>query len=272
MKQITLIAGLILTANWAKADSVDIATITVNSTLVRRVACNSSVPYLINLSRFNIGDTLRVEVMTDHYAEKNSFITIKNIESQRVDTIKRNNYILINKDLLTKTHFFRVTYIYSYPQERKRVWDICMTTSDDKIELIYKNANDLRDYLISTTKKIKINSAILADSVKINFSAVRLKNGSILRKYLKDTLLIANSAIPKFLLFDKIEKSFIENFNSIDYYSLHNYDNIYGFIRIDPESLNNFDVNFGGYKNRINFHFTFSQNIFVLKEISYEEY
>ncbi|TNE54316.1 MAG: hypothetical protein EP338_07840 [Bacteroidetes bacterium] len=101
------------------ADFVDIATIKVNNTLVRKVTNNSRSPYLINLSKFRIGDTLKIDVWTDHGAERNSFITIKNEESHHTDTLDYGEHFIITSDLLEQQHSISAISLFSYPKERK---------------------------------------------------------------------------------------------------------------------------------------------------------
>lgn len=254
------------------ADFVDIATIKVNNTLVRKVTNNSRTPYLINLGKFNIGDTLKIDVWTDHGAERNSFIKIKNEETQHIDSLNRKEYFIITSDLLKYKHSVAVTYIYSHPMEMNITWDICTITPNNRIELFYENINDLRDFLISTSNyKPNFSSTILIDSVMVNFKSKKLKN--VIQREVNDTITIAQDEIPKLLVFNEVEKSYIQRFNSIDYFQLYDItSDIHGYIKIDQDSLLYGVVAFGGYKYKLEFHFTFDQNSYVLTNIYYKEY
>lgn len=270
MKNILILFGFILISNKAQADFVDIATISVNKTIVRKVTNNSNEPYLINLSKFQIGDTLKVNVWTDYGGEMNSFITIKNNESLKIDTLTQNGIFIINSDLLTKKHLITVHYVSYHNEKHFTTWNICTIIPDDKIELVYKKSNELRDFLISTIEKSKINTSILADSIYMNFKLEKLKNGTVSRIILTDTILIHKDCVSKQLNFNQDEKSYIEEFNSIDYFHLFNlYSDIHGTIKINQSSLNDFIVVFGGYKYKYEFHFIFNQNEYSLSKIYY---
>lgn len=273
MKNWVLIFGIVLLSNVVIADFVDIVTIKVNNALVRKLTNNSRTPYLINLGKFNIGDTLSIDVWTDHGAERNSFIEIKNEETQHIDTLERREYFIITSDLLKYKHSVVITYIYSYPKEMNITWNICTIIPNNRIELFYENINDLRDFLISTTvNKPNLSSTILNDSVIVNYWSKKLNN-DIIQRQVKDTITIALTEIPKLLIFNEVEKSYIQRFNSFDYFQLYDItSDIHGYIEIDHESLLNGVVAFGGYKYKFEFHFKFDQNIYVLTNIYYREY
>ncbi|TNE54315.1 MAG: hypothetical protein EP338_07835 [Bacteroidetes bacterium] len=92
------------------------------------------------------------------------------------------------------------------------------------------------------------------------------------QREINDTIYIAIEEIPLMLAFNDTELSYIERFNSIDYFQLYDItSDINGYINI-RESLERGIVAFGGYKYRIEFHFTFDQDNYVLGEISYREY
>lgn len=270
MKYILILFGFILISNKAQADFVDIATISVNGKTIRKVTNNSSEPYLVNLSKYQIGDTLKISVWTDYGGEMNSFITIKNNESLKIDTLTNNGKFIINSDVLIKKHSVTVHYV-SYDNEKQiATWNICTIIPDEKIELVYKKSNELRDYLISTIKKTKINPSILADSIFMNFKLVTNKNGSVSKKILTDTIQINKQLVPKQLNFNKDEKLYIEEFNSIDYFQLYNlFSEIHGTIKINQPSLNDFIVVFGSYKYKYEFHFIYKQNEYFLSKIFY---
>lgn len=92
IKQLTISLLLIISYS-AKADFVDIAILKVNGVLVRKLTNNNSGTYFVNLNKFKVGDTLSIQIRTDHGAERNSYISIKNLENNHKFVIRQAKQI-----------------------------------------------------------------------------------------------------------------------------------------------------------------------------------
>ncbi len=269
MKQL-IIFLLLLISYSVKADFVDIAILKVNGVLVRKLTNNNQNPYFVNLSRFHIGDTLCIQIRTDHGAEKHSYITLKNLENNHHFVLDKENRFIISNELLQKKHLLSVTYVLDYPEEMEITWDICKIIPNDQIEKVYASINELRDYLISVSNgKPKSSASILNDSITTNYQLSPTKKG-VLEKVLKDTLNYSINKIRDFLVLNQSEKTFIKQIDAIDYVKLHDFTgNMYGSITTGDDGIDTFCFFFGDFNYRLEFHFAYMKDKYILEKIFY---
>lgn len=256
----------------AKADFVDIATLKVNGKLVRRLTNNNHVPYLVNLSRFHAGDTLSVQIRTDHGAENNSYLSLQNLENKSKQLLTKDHYLIITTDLLQKKHLLSVTYILDYPEETEVTWDICTFTPDEQIEQVYASINELRDLLLSApNKKPPFSSTLFMDSITTNYQLSVAENG-IRNKILKDTLNYSITKISDFLVLNPTEKTFIQKIDAIDYVKLHDFTSqLHASIILPPQNLDTFQFLFGDFDHSARFLFRYIDGQYKLEKIGYEK-
>lgn len=268
-----LIISLVFLISYsAKADFVDIAILKVNGVLVRKLTNNNQNPYFVNLSSFHVGDTLNIQIRTDHGAEENAYVSIKNLENNHKFVLTRENQFIISTELLQKKHLLSVTYVRDYPEEIEITWDICKIIPDDQIEKVYSSIDEFCDFLLSVSNgKPNFYSSILADSITTNY-VIKPSGKGFPEKILKDTLNYPITKMCQFLILNNTEKLLIKNIRAIDYVSLYDFSsNLYGSIVIGDEDIDTFMFMFGDFTHLTRCYFQYSNGKYKLKKLLFEK-
>lgn len=72
------------------------------------------------------------------------------------------------------------------------------------------------------------------------------------------------------MILNQLEKSFIQKIDAIDYVKLHDFtSNMYGSIATGDEGINTFRFSIGDHDYRLEFHFKYITNKYVLEKIFY---
>jgi hypothetical protein len=268
-KKYMLVMLLLLAASSVRADFVDIATIRVNGKMVRKLTNNNSDPYLVNFSRFRPGDTVNIEIWTDHGAENNAFLTLRNLAAARVDTFDRKKEFLLTPEMLETEHLISVIYIYEYPREMKITWDICKIVPDDRIELVYAAVNNLKDLLISPDIwKSVSSSSVLMDSVTVDFNVVR--SGTTFERQAAKAVRYPKSQLSDIVRLTPAERSYLDAFEPIDYAQLYGLDtDLHVAIQVKEATIDRFSVTFGDFSWQLRFSLLFVQGNYLLESIQY---
>ena len=255
----------VLIALSAQADFSNMATLSINGSLIRRVVLNTNTPHLVNLSKFKVGDTLHVDLWTDHGAEDNAFIRIIDMENDLVTILKRNNSFIITPDFLNHDHLISATFIYQHREEFQINSDLFQTTQSNQIELIHRSLDDFSELLIDVQSENEgLILEIFNDSVAVNFAL----DGKSKSRNLTDTTYHSDEELRKFLKLNQEEIDYFDGFSGIDYFTIYNLGSkLYGSLKIDSKNLNQYQFSLGNWDYRIQFHFIHTENHYKLTKI-----
>lgn len=271
MTKILSLFTLLWISGWVRADYVDIAAMHVNGTLVRKMTRNSTHPYLVNLSQFQVGDTLQIDIWTDHGAEQNCVVTITSLETGETETLNRWKTLLITSELLEREYLVSVTFTYSYPHEFQSTWDICRIVPDPHIEKVYASMNELRDFLL--TKPGSQNAMfpqLLKDSVEVNYFVSKGRAGELKREMMYAEKYPAQT-IPEWTVLNPKEMNFLQQFNAIDYTRIYGFStNVHSNVKISDD-LNSYSMSFGDFTYQLEFFAVWEREKFVLERITLRE-
>lgn len=268
LQRLLLLLFILIGAHQAKADFVDIATIRVNQTLVRKLTHNHSQPYLVNLSRFKTGDTLKIEIWTDYGGQYNCTFVLENQETHGTDTLRWKDQIILTKELLEKEH--RLTVIYQFSGQRMS-WNICVFTPDPQIEEVYHTLNNWSYFLNSASlHKGMFTSPVLSDSIETNF-VQSLSKKTPENRVPRDVSRHPIVHLSDILFFSEPEVSYLQKFIAEDYVKHYNLSsNIHGNLILDETDLSHFSFSFGDNDYHLEFCFELKQSQYKLTRILYK--
>ncbi|HLP57029.1 MAG TPA: hypothetical protein VK151_18465 [Fluviicola sp.] len=268
MKHILLFI-CILSACLAKADFVDIATISVNGKMVRKLTNNSRDLYLINFDNYQIGDTVKVKIWTDYGGEQSCFVTLKNLLSNDTDTLGKKKQFMLTEEIMSGEFLVSVTFFDPFDTNRFYKWDICKIVPNHRIEVVYETINEMKNLLLSLkSKKNTVSSPLLKDSLYVNF---RLPKPGTETRLLSDTTYYPATKLSDILQFTKTEISYLERYNSVDYFQQYDFEtDIHGSIRVAEATLDHFQVSFGAFNYSFSFDLQWDSEKYILESIFYE--
>lgn len=249
----------------ARADFSNMAKLSVNGVLVRRIIDNSTTPHLVNLSKFKVGDTLKIDLWTDHGAENNAFVRIIDLETEQIDTLGRRKTFIITSDFLNHAHLISATYIYDHREEFRITSDLFQTTQSNQIELIHQSLDDFATTILDAqSKKAKLTSEIFPASVEVNF----IPGNKTRDRKLSDSTDQSIKKLKEFLWLNVVEVDYFDGFSGFDYFKIYNLGSIiYGSLKIDPENLDEYQFTLGDWDYRMEFHFSYTGSEYQLSKI-----
>jgi hypothetical protein len=259
-------------ATFAKADFVDVATLSVNGKQIQKLTNNKGVHYLVNLNAHHVGDTLHLDIWTDYGGEDHAFFSIQNMDTQQIDTLSRSNNIVLTETILSTKHLITVTFLH---KNYTSAWEICMITPDDRIEKVYQRMNAFIDCLNSTKfKSIACLSTFSKDTVACNFNLSHFNKDSLRRmkepeKWLNPEVISTN------LKFTKNERKAFESFDAANYmeqYTILWSTKVFFDTKIDETNFQWFSITIGDYNDQLLFYFTKVNEGYLLEKISYFNY
>jgi hypothetical protein len=259
LKSSILLFSLFL-STFALADFVDIATVRVNDSIIRKLTRNQVQPYLICLSNFSVGDTLNIDIWTDSWSENNCDVIYKNLENGTTDTLKRKQDYIITEDLLNSEFLISVVY-YSFSRE-PTPWNICKIVPDNKIELIYSQLNEFTNLLKSNSSDY---SEFIDTAVSINF-AVKNSDHKVQRSLITQTF-VDEQQLQKILVSTKAEIDYLLKFKSTDHVSHVQYDyetKVHANLWLDEPELSKIKLSLGNFDEYIQYYFEFSEGHLIL--------
>lgn len=264
MNRLLILLCFISISNISLADFVDIATVKINGKLVRNLTRDSN-PYLINLEKFNVNDTLTITVWTDYGGEYNSYLTYQNKVTNEIDSVGRRSKILLTEAMLNTPYLFSVTFIHSINGEPSEVtWKIFETTDHPRIEKVYTQTNAFVENLKSA---IPITDDFFMDSIACNIASPKLDKKGL--RQAGDTILVARADIFNLLVLTEEEKEYLIDFNAVDYVQLYNIKTrMYGHLDMGKAEINWISLrlaNFSG--SRLRFNFVFENNRYKVNSI-----
>ncbi|MBI3238948.1 MAG: hypothetical protein HYZ43_08945 [Flavobacteriia bacterium] len=266
MKKHLLFFACVLAAFWVKADFVDVATISINGKMIRKLTNNSRNPYLINLDNYHVGDTVSIKIWTDYGGENNAFVTVHQLINGHTDTLSKKNRFILTDEFFRDEFLISVTFIDPL-NNRGYNWNICKIVPDHRIEIVYEQLNDFTDLLLALkSKKEHIASPLLKDSVFVNFKQV-----SGVRQ-LTDTIGYPITRLYNLLQFTKTETSYLERFNAVDYMAQYDFEtDMYASIRVEENTIDEMSLSFGDFTYQLTFHFKWNEGSYLLERISFQK-
>lgn len=268
MKKHLLLCAFVLSVFWVRADFVDVATISVNGKMVRKLTNNSRDLYLINFDNYHRGDTVNVDIWTDYGGENHSFVTLQNVLNSKTDTLSKKNQFILTEEIKSNEFLISVTFVDPFGSNHGYTWNICKIVPDHRIEVVYESINELKELLVSlNTKKSQISSTVLTDSLTVNFKPAQ--SGNEMRQ-LSDTVNYSISKLSGILQFNKTEMSYLKHYNAVDYADQYDFEtNLHGSIQVAENSIDHFSVSFGNFTYRWLFNFQWDSEKYILESIFY---
>lgn len=255
----------------ARADFVDMATLSVNGRFVRKVTQDATQPYLVNLSQYKTGDTLRIKLWTDHGAERNAYITLTHLESKEEIEFSADHYYLMDESFLKNEYSISAHFVYEHPKEFEVSWSVFETTLSDQIEQLYYSLDDFVEFMIFSRYRSNVQwDRFIADSVSLNYVWISQSHGADQRTP-TETLRHSGTHYSRFLPLTDTEKEYFERFDASDYYKLYNMRSpFYGSIRINNEDLDHYSFEMNNWEYTVRFEFVYRDNRYLLEGIFYE--
>lgn len=215
------LAFFLAVSNVLLADFVDIATITVNGKLFRKLINNQSEPYSVSFGNHVAGDTVNLHIRTDNGSEQHAFFVLTDTETGVADTMEGyKTRFLLKKAHLTHAHNLTVYFRDFYGEKIAARWEICHVVPDVRIEKAYAATDALIAALIALKPGQRpISSEVIKNPVFIHFAA-SVVNGETVRKPV-DSVRCEPANLQQALKLSKDEILFLKAQKAINYVTMY---------------------------------------------------